>query len=322
MIIRSTSRVFEVGLPKIDLGQVLSPVSRVREEDISKTAFRTRYGHLGIQASSDTVIDNKGIHVDPAKIESVNVWASLSHHRRSVSFLGLVGYYRRFIGKAFKDCQTNDDSSLKEGQVEWGDNHDADVPVIEAEFVLVPPILAFTRGSDIYRICDCFEEGLGVVLMAKGKKYEHEQRDGLELLSELRLRYSLSPGKAMSYDGCYKAGKNGETTFRVRVLVMTISLDLPNANLDMLRLKHGMETRIFQDVRMLEFVEEPIEITDREVKRLKQSRIPLVKVRWNSKRGPEFTWEREDQFRKKYPHLFTKTAPSSVPCVSLVDKAH
>ncbi|GKB53526.1 hypothetical protein Tco_0904279 [Tanacetum coccineum] len=56
----------------------------------------------------------------------------------------------------------------------------------------------------------------------------------------------------------------------------------------------------------LQFVEEPIEITDREVKRLKRSRIPLVKVRWNSKRGPEFTWEREDQFRKKYPHLFSK----------------
>nr|GFB93235.1 reverse transcriptase domain-containing protein [Tanacetum cinerariifolium] len=34
-------------------------------------------------------------------------------------------------------------------------------------------------------------------------------------------------------------------------------------------------------------------------------------VRWNSKRGPEFTWEREDQFKKKYPHLFTKTASSS-----------
>ncbi|GJW43449.1 valine N-monooxygenase 1-like protein [Tanacetum coccineum] len=61
----------------------------------------------------------------------------------------------------------------------------------------------------------------------------------------------------------------------------------------------------------LQFVEEPIEITDREVKRLKRSRIPLVKVRWNSKRGPEFTWEREDQFRKKYPHLFSRTGPSS-----------
>ncbi|GJX59278.1 putative reverse transcriptase domain-containing protein [Tanacetum coccineum] len=49
----------------------------------------------------------------------------------------------------------------------------------------------------------------------------------------------------------------------------------------------------------LHFVEEPIEIMDREVKRLKQSRILIVKVRWNSRRGPEFTWEREDQFQKK-----------------------
>ncbi|GJS31346.1 putative reverse transcriptase domain-containing protein [Tanacetum coccineum] len=59
------------------------------------------------------------------------------------------------------------------------------------------------------------------------------------------------------------------------------------------------------------FVEEPIEIIDHEIKRLKRRRIQLIKVRWNSKRGPEFTWECEDQFKKKYPHLFTKTAPSS-----------
>nr|GEY46764.1 reverse transcriptase domain-containing protein [Tanacetum cinerariifolium] len=56
---------------------------------------------------------------------------------------------------------------------------------------------------------------------------------------------------------------------------------------------------------------DPVEIVDREVKRLKRSRIPLVKIRWNSKRGPEFTWEREDQFRKKYPHLFARTASTS-----------
>nr|GFA85891.1 putative reverse transcriptase domain-containing protein [Tanacetum cinerariifolium] len=61
----------------------------------------------------------------------------------------------------------------------------------------------------------------------------------------------------------------------------------------------------------IHFVKEPVEIVYCEVKRLKQNRIPLVKVRWNSKRGPEFSWEREDQFRKKYPHLFARTAPSS-----------
>nr|GEY94833.1 putative reverse transcriptase domain-containing protein [Tanacetum cinerariifolium] len=56
----------------------------------------------------------------------------------------------------------------------------------------------------------------------------------------------------------------------------------------------------------LHFVEKLVEIVDCEVKRLKRSRIPLVKVRWKSKRGPEFTCEREDQFRKKYPHLFAR----------------
>nr|GEU69247.1 hypothetical protein [Tanacetum cinerariifolium] len=61
----------------------------------------------------------------------------------------------------------------------------------------------------------------------------------------------------------------------------------------------------------LQFVKEPVEIMDKEVKRLRQSRVLMVKVRWNSRRGPEFIWEREDQFWKKYPHLFTKTALSS-----------
>ncbi|GJS91963.1 putative reverse transcriptase domain-containing protein [Tanacetum coccineum] len=54
----------------------------------------------------------------------------------------------------------------------------------------------------------------------------------------------------------------------------------------------------------LNFIEEPIEIMDREVKHLKQIRIPIVKVRWNSRRGPEYTWEQEYQMQKKYPHLF------------------
>ncbi|GJT60623.1 hypothetical protein Tco_1004156 [Tanacetum coccineum] len=81
--------------------------------------------------------------------------------------------------------------------------------------------------------------------------------------------------------------------------------------------------------KTLRFVEEPIEISDREVKRLKCSRMVvvkvhlgskrgkiidskiLVKVRWNSKRGPEFTWEREDYMKSKYPQLFVGRADES-----------
>ncbi|GJR85942.1 reverse transcriptase domain-containing protein [Tanacetum coccineum] len=61
----------------------------------------------------------------------------------------------------------------------------------------------------------------------------------------------------------------------------------------------------------LRFVKEPIEIVERDVKKLKRRKIPLVKVRWNSRQGAEYTWEREDQFRKKYPNLFSETVPSS-----------
>ncbi|GJT26507.1 putative reverse transcriptase domain-containing protein [Tanacetum coccineum] len=61
----------------------------------------------------------------------------------------------------------------------------------------------------------------------------------------------------------------------------------------------------------LNFVEEPIEIMDQKVKQLKQSRIAIVKVRWNSKKGPEFMRERDDEIRAKYPHLFSNITLAS-----------
>nr|GEV97430.1 reverse transcriptase domain-containing protein [Tanacetum cinerariifolium] len=61
----------------------------------------------------------------------------------------------------------------------------------------------------------------------------------------------------------------------------------------------------------LNFIDEPVEIIDLEVKRLKQICIAIVTVRWNSRRGPEFTWEREDQMKKNYPHLFANHAHAS-----------
>ncbi|GJR05106.1 putative reverse transcriptase domain-containing protein [Tanacetum coccineum] len=64
----------------------------------------------------------------------------------------------------------------------------------------------------------------------------------------------------------------------------------------------------------LQFVEEPIEITDREVKRLKRSRIPLVKVRWNSKRGPEFTWNAKINIRKTNPTFVSQEIRARRKC--------
>jgi hypothetical protein len=54
----------------------------------------------------------------------------------------------------------------------------------------------------------------------------------------------------------------------------------------------------------LNYTEEPTEILDRQLKRLRKSIIPLVRVKWNSRHGPEQTWELETEMKKKYPHLF------------------
>nr|GEW30274.1 putative reverse transcriptase domain-containing protein [Tanacetum cinerariifolium] len=61
----------------------------------------------------------------------------------------------------------------------------------------------------------------------------------------------------------------------------------------------------------LRFVEEPVEIMDCEVRSLKHSKISLVKVHWNLKRGPEFTWEREDHMKSRYPQLFVDNSVES-----------
>nr|GEY56382.1 reverse transcriptase domain-containing protein [Tanacetum cinerariifolium] len=112
--------------------------------------------------------------------------------------------------------------------------------------------------------------------------------------------------KVSPWKGVVRFGKRGKLNPRVHSTFHVSNLKECHADEPLAVPLDGLH---FDD--KLHFVEEPVEIVDREVKRLKRSRIPLVKVRWNSKRVPEFTWEREDQFRKKYPHLFARTASTS-----------
>ena len=54
----------------------------------------------------------------------------------------------------------------------------------------------------------------------------------------------------------------------------------------------------------LKFVERPIKIEDSKTKKLKRKTLKIVKVKWDSRRGPEYTWELESEMKRKYPHLF------------------
>nr|GEY94035.1 putative reverse transcriptase domain-containing protein [Tanacetum cinerariifolium] len=148
------------------------------------------------------------------------------------------------------------------------------------------------------------------------KSYTGLKRKPMEFQVEDKVMLKISPWK-----GVVRFGKRGKLNpryvgpFKVleRVGDVSYKINLPE---ELSRKCHADEPLavsldgLHVDDKLY-FVEEPVEIMDREVKRLKRSRIPLVKIRWNSKRGPEFTWEREDQFKQKYPHLFTNRASSS-----------
>ncbi|GJZ63860.1 putative reverse transcriptase domain-containing protein [Tanacetum coccineum] len=159
------------------------------------------------------------------------------------------------------------------------------------------------------------------------KSYADVRRKPLEFQVGDKVMLKVSPWK-----GVIRFGKRGKLNpryigpFKIIAKVGTVAyrLELPeqlsrvHSTFHVSKLKKCMADEPLaiplDEIQVddkLHFIEEPVEIMDREVKRLKQSRIPIVKVRWNSRRGPEFTWEREDQMQKKYPHLFLISAPEA-----------
>ncbi|GJY39458.1 putative reverse transcriptase domain-containing protein [Tanacetum coccineum] len=439
----------------------------------------------------------QGIHVDPTKIESIKDWASPKTPTEICQFLGLVGYYRRFIEGFLKIAKSMTKLTKKGVKFDWGDKAEAAFHLIKQKLCSAP-ILALHEGSEDFIVyCDASIKGLGVVLMQREKVIAYASRQlkihkknytthdleleavvfalkiwrhclyvygtkctvftdhkslqhildkkelnmrqhrWLELLSNYDCEMRYHPGKAnVVTDALSRKERNNP--LRVRALVMTIGLNLPKQILEaqieaqkseniknkdvrgMIRKdipKEKLEPRAdetlclngkswlpcYGDLRTAEvgevqltgpeivqdttekiiqikqriqaardrqksyadlkrnlmefqvgdrvmlkiravayklelpqelsrvhntfhvsnlkkcyadeplaipldglhiddklyFVEEPIEIMDREVNILKQSRIPIIKVQWNSRRGPKFTWEREDQFQKK-----------------------
>ncbi|GJW80420.1 reverse transcriptase domain-containing protein [Tanacetum coccineum] len=162
---------------------------------------------------------------------------------------------------------------------------------------------------------------------SRQKSYADKRRKPLEFQVGDRVLLKVSPWK-----GVVRFGKKGKLAPRYvgpfeiveRVGPVAYRLKLPqelNCVHDTFHVSNLKKCLADPDVQVpldeieidenLRFVEEPIEIVERDVKKLKRRRIPLVKVRWNSRQGAEYTWEREDQFQKKYPNLFSEPVPSS-----------
>nr|GEV00156.1 putative reverse transcriptase domain-containing protein [Tanacetum cinerariifolium] len=159
------------------------------------------------------------------------------------------------------------------------------------------------------------------------RSYANLRRKPLEFQVGDRVMLKVSPQK-----GVIRFGKRGNLNpwyigpFKMlkRIGPVAYKLELPEELSNVYNTFHVSNLKKFlsneslvipmKELRLddkLNLVEEPIEIMDREVKQLRQTHVPIVKVRWNSKRGPEFTWEREDQIHAKYSHLFSNTTPTS-----------
>ncbi|GJX81787.1 putative reverse transcriptase domain-containing protein [Tanacetum coccineum] len=184
---------------------------RVCDEDIPKTAFRTRYGHYEFQVmpfgltnapavfmdlmnrnctpSSQNVtfgyrrvqflghvIDSKGIHVDPAKIESIKDWESPKTPTEIRQFLGLAGYYRRFIEGFSKISKPMTKLTQKNVKFNWGEKEETAFQTLKQKLCSAP-ILALPEGSENFVVyCDASHKGLGAVLMQKEKVIAYASR--------------------------------------------------------------------------------------------------------------------------------------------------
>ncbi|GKD00291.1 putative reverse transcriptase domain-containing protein [Tanacetum coccineum] len=170
--------------------------------------------------------------------------------------------------------------------------------------------------EDMLRACDEVGEGqlIGPELVQETTKKISQIKDRLKAARDRQKSYADKRRKPLEFSvGDYVLLKvspwKGPVAYRLDLLE---ELNGVHDTFHVSNLKKCLADPTLQvpldEIRVdanLNFVEEPVEILEREFKKLKRSRIAIVKVRWNSKRGPEFMRERKDQMKLKYPHLFS-----------------
>ncbi|GJR24254.1 putative reverse transcriptase domain-containing protein [Tanacetum coccineum] len=300
------------------------------------------------------VIDSQGIHVDPAKIESIKDWASPKTTMEIRQFLGLASYYRRFIEGFSKIAKPMTKLTQKSMKFKCRDKEEAAFQLLKQKLYSAP-ILALPEGTKNFMVYyDASHKGLVQSLNTQAKAMKEEivkeeylrgmnkdfktrpdgtlyieKRSWLPRFGGLRdlimheshkSKYSIHPGSDKMYHDLKKLEDCPDTQQIQAARDRQISyadvrhkpLDFAFGDKVMLKvspwkgvIRFGKREKLnpryigpfkvlareIQIDDKLYLIEEPLEIIDREVKQLKQSRIPIIKVRWKSRRGLEFTWE-------------------------------
>ncbi|GJU80672.1 putative reverse transcriptase domain-containing protein [Tanacetum coccineum] len=189
----------------------------------------------------------KGIHVDPAKIESIKDWASLKTPTEIRQFLGLAGYYQRFIEGFLKIAKSITKLTQEKVKFDKGDKQEAAFQLLK-EKLCNAPILALLEGAENFLVycdassssfalkiwrhylygakCNVFTDHKSLQHILDQKELDMRQRRWLELLSDYDCEIRYHPGKANVVADALSR-KERIKPLRVPALVMTISLDLP-----------------------------------------------------------------------------------------------
>ncbi|KAI3776127.1 hypothetical protein L1987_45890 [Smallanthus sonchifolius] len=241
---------------------------RIQEEDVPKTAFRTRYGHYEFMVMRleeheqhlrlilellkneklyakfskcdfwirevqflGHLVNEKGIHVDPSKIEDIKNWEAPKTPTKVRQFLGLAGFYIWFIENFSKIAQPMTTLIQKYKKFDWGEKQDAAFQLLKQKLCCAP-ILSLPEETDGFMVyCEASHQGLGCVLMQHDKhifdqkELNMRQRRRVELLNDYdcEIRYHPSIANVVA-DALSR--KERTKTLRVRELGMTIHTSL------------------------------------------------------------------------------------------------
>ncbi|GJU45796.1 hypothetical protein Tco_1203062 [Tanacetum coccineum] len=222
------------------------------------------------------VIDSQGIHVDPAKIEVVKDWATPRTPTEIRQILGLASYYRRFIKGFSKIAKPFTKLTQKNQNFDWEEKQESAFPMLKQKLCSAP-ILSLPEGivtipaSRLLHLKQFMDKRVDHPSVGLRLEIANSLVQPLEFQVKDEVMLKFSPWKGViHFEKQRKLNPSGvHNTFHVSNLKKCLSDETLVIPLEEIQIDDK-----------LYFVEEPVEIMDQEIKRLKQSRILIVKVRW------------------------------------------
>ncbi|GJX97968.1 putative reverse transcriptase domain-containing protein [Tanacetum coccineum] len=247
------------------------------------------------------------LKVDPAKIEVLMNWQTPKDVGEIRSFLGLVGYYRRFIQDFSKIASSLTKLTKKNTPFVWGEEQEEAFVTLRRKLCKTPILILPDGTKDMVVYCDVSYFSLGCVLMQRGKfAYNNSYHASIKI-----PLYEMLYGRKCRTPVCWDEVGSRELASTDVVLATTEKIETIHE-----RIKEGEDRKCLSDESSvitlddveispeLTFQEEPVAILGRKSRQLRNKEIPLVKVEWKHRKGTSIRWEPEEKMRIRYPQLF------------------